>query len=117
LLTATAVAAATQTAVAALPPAPGAGETYVYPDPVPHGTNAHLVFPCGATATARVRLFNAAGEAAGEAEDGPLGGGDCQLLLPTASFVPGVYLYLLEATYGTGPPLRTPVGHFVVGRR
>jgi hypothetical protein len=109
------VAAATQTAQAAAPPTPVGGQVYVYPDPVPHGVNARLVFPAAASATVRVRIFNAAGDAAAEVDDGPLAVGQVQL--PTASFVPGPYLYLVEVDYGTGPPLRPPLGRFIVGRR
>ena len=116
LATQTAVAAATQTAVASAPPAPGGGEgSYVYPDPVPRGVDAHLVYQAAPSASVRVRLFNAAGEAAGEVEAGPPSGG--QVILPTAGFAPGVYLYLLEITDGPGPPQRAPIGHFVMGRR
>jgi hypothetical protein len=84
---------------------------------VPNGTDCHLVFAGGVSATVRVRIYNAAGEPAADVRDGPLSGAAPQLLLPTARFAPGVYLYLVEAQYDTGPPLRTPLGRFIVGRR
>lgn len=75
-----------------------------------------LVFSMASPGSYRVRLFNAAGDPAGLVEDRG-GAGPLTVVLPTASFAPGIYLFKVNMAYDDGSRGSLAVGKFVMRRR
>ncbi|MCX5793690.1 MAG: T9SS type A sorting domain-containing protein [Elusimicrobia bacterium] len=91
---------------------PACGEEYFYPSPA-KGAAGTFVYCMSRSGTVKIRVYNTIGDLVAKIEDIKAAGGQSSGL-NTGRLAPGVYLYRVEKTYGSGDTVRSNVKKFSV---
>ena len=76
-----------------------------------------MVYRVDGPCRARIRVFQAAGEAAALVEERHESAGIKQCRVPAAQFAPGVYFYKVDLNYDDGQRGSKPLGKFACRKR